>query len=819
MRYLLFFSLLIGCALQSKAQDSVHPGGRAPLSRNDTARSGHPSRRGGLARTERRRVEFFRDTIRRERRKFDSTLFTNINVPTTGDYAEDLGKVYEVLNDVPGVTGSFVKLQEIDRNLDNEDSALGILKEKLYQPQTHFHVRNLQMFNTLLDALDRNTDNYSAYLTQYDTALDEVRKEIADLRGDTLMLQIFRDTALKNEFQPQLLQLKNKWRQVDSLVTENGKRINTLKSQASAHSITIVELLFRVDNELKAVGTRALGKESDYLWEATGKGSDEALGDEGDSLESQWQLAGFYFSITPANRNLLLLAGLLFFGWIWSNYRALKKRNRLSAIDGFHITFINAYPAAAALVFIFCLAPLFDLKAPSVYIETIQVLQMVVMTLLLWRRVQSGLFYGWCIFMLLFVCSGILRLMNLPPVQERWAGFLIDALSLGYGIYFLIRQAKNCSRWIVASILLYCLLNLAALLCNLYGRVTLFQILGATAIYSFAESASLAVFVQVIVESFMLQVQTSRIRKKYPEGFDAPAISKSIFRIALMLALVLWVIVFTTNLNLFDALNDLLVDFFSSNRQVGNFSFTLGGIFLFLGIIWLANFLQKYIAYFFGDTGDDAAFDDKGQRSRLMVTRLILLIAGFLLAVAASGLAVDRITVILGALGVGIGLGLQSIVNNFVSGVILIFDRPLRIGDTVDIGDKRGRVKEISIRTSTLLTEEGAEVIIPNGDILSHNIVNWTLSNNFVRAALSFTIDKPASLEDIRVNEIMDIVKKIPNVMEQRDPEILVNTVSSKSVELKILFWNKDFNRAPVTSSEVKTAIYEYLSQKGLVVD
>ena len=164
--------------------------------------------------------------------------------------------------------------------------------------------------------------------------------------------------------------------------------------------------------------------------------------------------------------------------------------------------------------------------------------------------------------------------------------------------------------------------------------------------------------------------------------------------------------------------NDWMVDFFTSDRQVGNFSFTLGGILLFLGIIWLSNFLQKYIAYFFGDIGDDAAFDDKGQRSRLMVTRLILLIAGFLLAVAASGLAVDRITVILGALGVGVGLGLQSIVNNFVSGVILIFDRPLRIGDTVDIGDKRGRVKEIGIRSSTLLTEDGAEVIIPNGDVL-----------------------------------------------------------------------------------------------------
>ena len=148
--------------------------------------------------------------------------------------------------------------------------------------------------------------------------------------------------------------------------------------------------------------------------------------------------------------------------------------------------------------------------------------------------------------------------------------------------------------------------------------------------------------------------------------------------------------------------------------------------------------LFQFIGYFFGDVGDEAAFDTKGQRSKLMITRLILLIVGFLLAVAASGLELTQITIILGALGVGIGLGLQSIVNNFVSGIILIFDRPLRIGDTVEIGDQKGRVREISVRSSTLLTAEGAEVIIPNGDILSKNIVNWTFSNPNVRVTFSF---------------------------------------------------------------------------------
>jgi len=186
--------------------------------------------------------------------------------------------------------------------------------------------------------------------------------------------------------------------------------------------------------------------------------------------------------------------------------------------------------------------------------------------------------------------------------------------------------------------------------------------------------------------------------------------------------------------------------------------------------------------------------------------------------VAASGLSVDRITVILGALGVGVGLGLQNIVNNFVSGVILIFDRPVRIGDTVEVGDKRGRVKEIGIRSSTLLTEEGAEVIIPNGDVLSSRIVNWTLSNNHIRIALSFTIEKPANPQAIKPEAIKDLVRQHPNVLDRRDPELLLSALTSKTEELKVFFWIQDITRTQYTTSEVRSTIYQYLDEQGIVV-
>jgi potassium-dependent mechanosensitive channel len=173
--------------------------------------------------------------------------------------------------------------------------------------------------------------------------------------------------------------------------------------------------------------------------------------------------------------------------------------------------------------------------------------------------------------------------------------------------------------------------------------------------------------------------------------------------------------------------------------------------------------------------------------------------------------------VILGALGVGIGLGLQSIVNNFVSGIILIFDRTLRIGDTVEIGDRKGRVKEISVRSSTLLTPDGAEVIIPNGDILSHNIVNWTLSNNNIRIDISFTVDKMILADEIR-GAMKDIIGASPDMLSQKDPEVFVSAITSQSTQLKIYFWCKDVTKMELARSEVYSSVYKHLEEKGIKI-
>jgi len=174
----------------------------------------------------------------------------------------------------------------------------------------------------------------------------------------------------------------------------------------------------------------------------------------------------------------------------------------------------------------------------------------------------------------------------------------------------------------------------------------------------------------------------------------------------------------------------------------------------------------------------------------LLITRLLVLIGGYLLAIAASGLPIDKLTFLLGALGVGIGMGLQNVVNNFVSGIILIFDGSLQIGDEIEVSGQAGKVKEIGLRASTLNTADGAEVIIPNGNILSQNIVNWTFSNDQKRVTVEFSL-KGTELDANLINEIInETIQQIPHVIAKRKPIILFNKVSAEGCTITVRFWS-----------------------------
>ncbi len=757
-------------------------------------------------------------SFRHSGKSFDSSAFAADDTLTHSDYLSRISKVFQILNEAPSLAQFIPLIGVMVQQMDEDDSALSIMKDRLSTTDRGLNIRNLQMFNVLLDQLRIDNKEYDKKLTRYDSTLDVTKEEIFLGTKDTVIQAIFRKRSLWETFKPQAELLHYKWKNADSIVKHVNVVIDQTLARISNNIITIDELTRQVDERLQTIGSVAFSKERRYLWEPRSTTISRS-GVHGFSkvLSDEKKITIFYFKHSRNQLYLLLATGLIFFYWIFYNFRSLNRLNKRNTLDALKFRYINPVPIVASLVFVLNLAPLFDLNAPAIYIESIEFLLMLSLVILFRKNLTSQWLYLGIAFVLLYVLLSITRFSGLPFYIQRWSTLCINSASCALGLFALLRFKKQLKKYkfIFFVSALYLLFNILAVICNLFGRLTFTQLLGTTANTAFVQAIGLMVFVQLVTETFLLQIQSSRIRKQYPQHFEYTAIAKGISRLMIFLAIFIWLIVFATNLDLYDALNDMLTSFLTTPRRLGSISFTLNGIILFLAIIWIANFLQKYIAYFFGDIGDDSVLDNKGPRSSLLITRLVLLIAGFLLAVAASGLPMDKVTLILGALGIGIGLGLQNIVNNFVSGIILIFDRTLRIGDTVEIGDEKGRVKEISVRSSTILTAEGAEVIIPNGDILSHNIVNWTLSNNHIRADVSFMIEQLVIDEGIKMAN-KEIIQSIPDVLTQKDVETFINTMTSKSTEIKVYFWCKDVTKFEQVRSEVYTKVNKYLTRKGI---
>ena len=146
------------------------------------------------------------------------------------------------------------------------------------------------------------------------------------------------------------------------------------------------------------------------------------------------------------------------------------------------------------------------------------------------------------------------------------------------------------------------------------------------------------------------------------------------------------------------------------------------------------------------------------------------------------GVDFSKVTLLAGAFGVGIGFGLQSVVNNFVSGLILLFERPVHVGDAVQMGNLQGRIRRIGIRASVVRTVQGAEIIVPNAQLISEQVTNWTLSDQLRR------IDLPVGLSyGVAPKKVIELLEGVaranPDVLQNPAPRCLfMNTETAPSI-------------------------------------
>ncbi len=208
---------------------------------------------------------------------------------------------------------------------------------------------------------------------------------------------------------------------------------------------------------------------------------------------------------------------------------------------------------------------------------------------------------------------------------------------------------------------------------------------------------------------------------------------------------------------------------------------------------------------------------DAGARQTIAsAARYGLMFLGFIVLLQTAGIDISALTVVLGALGIGISFGLQTITNNFISGLIILFERPIKIGDRIQVGSVVGEVVDISLRATTVVTNEGIAIVVPNSQFVTSNVINWTHTGRTV--GLKFPISVPARGQPAKLQKLLvEAVKAHPGVLNSPPPTALIEELSQDSLKFSIRFWTGDFLAAPERlKSELIMLICERLAKSGI---
>jgi potassium-dependent mechanosensitive channel len=732
---------------------------------------------------------------------------------------EELHNTLNRINDITSrgfdTRGMEAELPEIAVNLQTIEDNLKLYNKVL-------NIRNLQMFHVLLADMREHLDDWRSRLFDYNKELVRMNAEMMAFTKDSFVKQIKADTTFRNFYLPELKELKGKWDDAQKATRKHLGKISVLQAGVSGSYFKALELENKVNEQLRIFSIKSFSKEYNYLWEDKSRpaSSDTTLVRESSqSFEGLGKILNYY-ALTHFDTWLwMLLIGLIFFFRVNKQFRRIRKAGRIELLQPPAIKYLRAFPVSGTLVIILNIAAFFDLHAPSAYIDSLQSFLLFLLTILFWRKWERRMFFYWiAIFVLYLLTTGTAAVVA-PDVRVRIWMLVLNGLSVVTGLFIYFRFYKNlpAGRLVRMVSMVFIVLNVLAALFNLYGRLSIAQVYNTAAIAGLLQIIGLTVFIQIVEEAFYLQMQSSRIAGGITARFDFEKVRPGLHKMLVALVVILWLMVFTTNLNIYNELYSSISSLITTPRIIGNTSFTLGNILLFFMILLVSNLFQKYIGYFFGETDEDVVGEVKEKSSRLLLLRLLVLVAGFLIAIAASGLPIDKITVVLGALGVGIGLGLQNIVNNLVSGVILIFERPLKIGDFVEVAGQKGRVKDIGIRSSRMVTTEGAEVTVPNGDLLSSKLINWTLSNNHVRTELLFTI-APSTALPLAKKIILEEVSGSDIIIGRVAPELLVKSINDSSVALKLQVWIQNVHQDEAFKSVMLQQIYQRLKDHEITM-
>jgi len=759
---------------------------------------------------------FLSDENETEAQKAEPKPSLEGSIRKTQDYTLKINQLNKILK-------NELDTGQISEIIGVSEGVFLIVEKRLESAETKINLRYLNALDNLMASMNSRIETIEETVRNRVDNLAEVKTKIDSIKQDDLMRYNLRDTTLLPEYQTAISNLKANLTRTDSVLNLQRFLALTFQSKISSITVKVDEISDNLDSQKRGLEKALFDKENNFIWEQRDFPNTEKLVDIfRTSLNLNQAIVSTYIKNHLGISIFLVFLVFLINYWAGSNLKKIKSEKEFSGIILGRMNYVPRYPFLSSLMIILAIAPFFYPNPPVSFFALVLVLMVSISGVLLRRRIGKELYQVWWMLFFLFLISTASNLYWEIAYQERWHLLVFNVFGIFLGLRLLKLESANEKIDIPPYIRLFAKIyigfGVVSMLANILGRFSLSKMIGIAATLSLMHALALVIFVILIKELIYLQLEVSRKSESdFTSMIDFNDIQKKVNKMFSYLAFAIWGYYFFESLSILDTMIDGISKFLVQPRSILNASFNFAQIAVFFVVVYIATFLANTVAYAASiKDQQNVGLGNKRLGSSILLMRLAVLTIGFLFAVAASGIPVDKIAIVLGALSVGIGFGLQTIVNNLVSGVILAFEKPIQIGDTIQVGVVEGVVKDIGIRASKIKNWDGAEVIIPNGDLLSQYLTNWTLSDKKRRVELVIGVAYKSDMD--LVTELITKELNKDEILLSPEPRVYLQTFADNSVNFRVLFWVNDVDIWIIIRDQVMRGIFKAFKNNDIEI-
>ena len=410
----------------------------------------------------------------------------------------------------------------------------------------------------------------------------------------------------------------------------------------------------------------------------------------------------------------------------------------------------------------------------------------------------------------------LLTLINIPRMLFYLFVFYVSiGLIVYYLIWFVRRPSDSGGRTKIWPALILGIFPLLIIVAGISGYDQLAVILFGRILSLIAVTITIRLLLLFI--SGLLELILNNTPWRFIKD-NAATMVQQIHPVLALLHFVLWIafalVIAWVYPTLFDAFEAIL----SLKFTFGSLTITPGSVITIVLIIYITLLVSRGLRAFLLQESLPRHKVEKGVQ--LSITRLVhyaIMTLGFIVLLRVLGFGLNQITILGGALGVGIGFGLQAIVNNFVSGLILLFERPIKVGDMIDVGTQVGEVKELGLRATTVQTFDNAEVVIPNSQLISSSVTNWTLAEKKVRVRIPVGVAYGTDVSTV-FKILLGCAQANPSVLSNPKPSALFLAFGDSSLNFELRVWVADFDDRMLVLSELNQDIESEFDTAGIEI-